>query len=78
MHPPELASRQSILDKAHIMFERLKVGRSEKSFLLVGLRGVGKTVLLREIHILAENDGYKSIFIEALKGPAKEQNKDGF
>jgi len=63
--PPELAGRQFILDKAHILFERIKIGRSEKSFLLVGLRGVGKTVLLNEIHLLAEQDGYKSIFIEA-------------
>jgi len=63
--PPELAGRQSILDKAHIMFARLKAGRSEKSFLLIGLRGVGKTVLLNEIYRLAEQDGYKAIFIEA-------------
>src|SRR5277367_6021533 len=63
--PPELAGRQSILQKAHIMFERLKAGRSEKSFLLVGLRGVGKTVLLNEIHRLSEQSGYKSIFLEA-------------
>jgi hypothetical protein len=63
--PPELAGRQPILEKARIMFERLKAGRSEKSFLLVGLRGVGKTVLLNEIHRLAEQSGYKSIFIEA-------------
>ncbi len=63
--PPELAGRQPILDKAHIMFERLKAGRSEKSFLLIGLRGVGKTVLLNEIDRLAKESGYKSIFIEA-------------
>lgn len=63
--PPELAGRQPILDKAHIMFERLKIGRSEKSFLLIGLRGVGKTVLLNEINRLAEQSKYKSIFIEA-------------
>ncbi len=63
--PLELAGRKSILDKAHIMFERLKEGRSEKSFMLVGLRGVGKTVLLNEIHNLAEKDGYKSILVEA-------------
>ena len=63
--PPELAGRKAILTKAHIMFERLKAGRSEKSFLLVGLRGVGKTVLLNEIHQLAKQSGYKSIFIEA-------------
>jgi len=63
--PPELAGRQPILDKAKIMLERLKAGRSEKSFLLVGLRGVGKTVLLSEIAHLAESLGYKAIFIEA-------------
>lgn len=63
--PPELAGRKSILNKAHILFERLKAGRSEKSFLLIGLRGVGKTVLLNEIHCLSEQSGYKSIFIEA-------------
>ncbi len=63
--PPELAGRQTILDKAHIMFGRLKAARSEKSFLLIGLRGVGKTVLLNEIHHLAEKEGYKSIFVEA-------------
>jgi AAA ATPase domain len=63
--PPELAGRQPILDKAHIMFERLKAGRSEKSFLLIGLRGVGKTVLLNEIDRLAKESSYKSIFIEA-------------
>jgi hypothetical protein len=63
--PPELAGREAILSKAHVLFERLKAGRSEKSFLLVGLRGVGKTVLLNEIDNLAEQSGYKSILIEA-------------
>ena len=63
--PPELAGRQPILEKAHIMFERLKAARSEKSFLLIGLRGVGKTVLLNEIFHLADQDGYKAILIEA-------------
>lgn len=63
--PPELAGRQHILNKARILFERLKAGRSEKNFLLIGLRGVGKTVLLNEIHRLSEQSGYKSILIEA-------------
>lgn len=63
--PPELAGRQHILEKAHIMFERLKAGRSEKSFLLVGLRGVGKTVLLNEIHRISLESGYHSILLEA-------------
>ncbi|MEI8346622.1 MAG: AAA family ATPase [Pseudomonadota bacterium] len=63
--PPELAGRRSILDRAKIILGRLKAKRSEKSFLLVGLRGVGKTVLLNEIHKIAEADGYKSIFVES-------------
>src|SRR4051794_26197869 len=63
--PPELAGRQQILDRARIALGRLKLGRSEKSFLLVGLRGVGKTVLLNEIHKIAEAEGYQSILVEA-------------
>ncbi len=63
--PPELAGRQHILEKARIMFARLKAGRSEKSFLLIGLRGVGKTVLLNEINSLAEQSGCNAILIEA-------------
>lgn len=63
--PPELAGRQNIIIKARTLFERLKAGRSEKSFLLVGLRGVGKTVLLNEIDRLSSQSGYRSIFIEA-------------
>ncbi|MBS0350465.1 MAG: AAA family ATPase [Proteobacteria bacterium] len=63
--PPELAGRQNIIIKAQTLFARLQSGRSEKSFLLVGLRGVGKTVLLNEIDRLSEQSGYKSIFIEA-------------
>ena len=63
--PPELAGRQTLLDKARIVLGRLKVGKSEKSFILVGLRGVGKTVLLNEIHTYAQNEGFKSTFVEA-------------
>lgn len=63
--PPELAGRQAILEKTKIMFERLRAGRSEKSFLLIGLRGVGKTVLLNEIERIALASGCKSILVEA-------------
>lgn len=63
--PPELAGRSEILEKAMIALARIKAGRSEKSFLLVGLRGVGKTVLLHKISEVAENNGYKSLMIEA-------------
>ena len=63
--PPELAGRRSLLEKAEIALKRLCLGKSEKSFLLVGLRGVGKTILLNRMDkIVQEFKGY-SIFIEA-------------
>jgi signal recognition particle GTPase len=63
--PPELAGRSEILDDAMVALERVKAGRAEKSMILVGLRGVGKTVLLGEIQHVAEEQGYKVTFIEA-------------
>jgi len=65
--PPELVGRDPILDQARILLGRTKQRRSEKSMLLTGLRGVGKTVLLNEIERLARVDGYRTILIEALE-----------
>jgi hypothetical protein len=63
--PPELAGRGAILERVDITLGRVKQGRSAKSVLLIGLRGVGKTVLLNRIHTMAEDAGYKSVFKEA-------------
>lgn len=63
--PPELAGRRDILEKVEVLFERLRLNRSEKSLLLIGLRGVGKTVLLNEIDRIAQETGCKSILLEA-------------
>lgn len=63
--PPELAGRSEILEKAMIALARIKARRSEKSFLLVGLRGVGKTVLLHKIEEIAKENEYKPVMIEA-------------
>ena len=63
--PPELVGRDPILEQARILLGRIKTKRPEKSMLLTGLRGVGKTVLLNEIERLAKADGYRTIFIEA-------------
>ena len=62
--PPSLVGRQSIIDQARLALARVKDGRTEKSFLLVGLRGVGKTVLLRTIADEAEQLECQQIFIE--------------
>lgn len=70
--PPELAGRSEILRDAMVALERVKGGRAEKSMILVGLRGVGKTVLLGEIQYLAESQGYKVTFIEAHESRQKK------
>ena len=44
--PPELVGRDPALTEARILLGRVAAGRPEKSLLLTGLRGVGKTVLL--------------------------------
>ena len=63
--PPELVGRGPILEQARILLGRTREKRPEKSLLLTGLRGVGKTVLLNEIERLAKELQYKTIFIEA-------------
>jgi len=63
--PPELVGRDPILDQARILLGRVRQKKSEKSMLLTGLRGVGKTVLLNEIERMAKADNYRTIAIEA-------------
>lgn len=65
--PPELAGRGDVLDQARVLLGRVLAKRSEKSMLLTGLRGVGKTVLLNEIDHMAQNAGYRTILIEAVE-----------
>ena len=68
--PPELVGRDPILEQARILLGRVKNKKPEKSMLLTGLRGVGKTVLLNEIKRMADSDGYHTISIEAHEGKA--------
>lgn len=63
--PPELVGRDPLLEQARILLGRIKQKRPEKSLLLTGLRGVGKTVLLNEIQRQASTTGYRTIEIEA-------------
>ena len=63
--PPELVGRDPILEQARILLGRIKAKRPEKSLLLTGLRGVGKTVLLNEIERMAKAAGYHTIAFEA-------------
>ena len=63
--PPELVGRDPVLEQARVLLGRIKAKRPEKSMLLTGLRGVGKTVLLNEIERMAKAAGYRTLAIEA-------------
>jgi len=66
--PPELVGREEVLRQCEILLARVRKGRAEKSILLTGLRGVGKTVLLNEMNTLSENAGLLTFQIEAHEG----------
>lgn len=63
--PPELAGRQEILREAEIALERTKARVAARSEILVGLRGVGKTVLLNRIREMALEKGFEAVLVEA-------------
>jgi len=63
--PPELAGREKIIDDATVGLARIKAERAARSQILLGLRGVGKTVLLNRIAELAEAEKYLTVVLEA-------------
>ncbi len=63
--PPELVGRDDLIESARVLLGRVQQKRSEKSLILIGLRGVGKTVLLNEIERLTRKSGYHTITLEA-------------
>jgi len=63
--PPELVGRDPVLEQARILLGRAKRKKPEKSILLTGLRGVGKTVLLNEIDRMAAEAKYRTVVFEA-------------
>ena len=78
--PPELAGRDTLLDNARSAVKRSKSGRVARSFIVVGLRGVGKTVLLNEVQAIADaeyaitdcievgnNDSFSKLIIPTLR-----------
>lgn len=70
LQPPELAGRDRLIEDASIDMDRLLAGRATKGTMLLGLRGVGKTVLLNRLHGMAEEKGIKTGRIEAPEGGA--------
>jgi hypothetical protein len=62
--PPALVGRDVELETARVALARTLVGRSAQHLLLHGLRGVGKTVLLRAVSGMAEHAGYHVLQVE--------------
>jgi hypothetical protein len=63
--PPELAGRDELRETIRVAIERVRRRLSTKSVLMVGLRGVGKTVLLDCMRDDAEGAGIQTMRIEA-------------
>jgi len=63
--PPALAGRDDIIERASIALDRIRDGRAARSFILYGLRGVGKTVLLNKVSLESEARGFAVVNIEA-------------
>ena len=63
--PPELAGRDELRDRVRIALGRIRIARPAKSVLMVGLRGVGKTVLLLRMRKEAQAAGVQTLSIEA-------------
>jgi AAA ATPase domain len=63
--PPALAGRDSLREQVRIAIERLRIGKPAKSALMVGLRGVGKTVLLEKMRADAEAANVCTVRVEA-------------
>lgn len=63
--PPELAGRQLIIEDARVAIERALLCKSSRSQMFLGLRGVGKTVLLNTVETMARERGHLTSIIEA-------------
>lgn len=66
--PPALVGRDALLDHFAIRMSRALAGRPDKSVMPIGLRGVGKTVLLNRFASIAAAAGLKVIFVESPEG----------
>lgn len=66
--PPLLVGRDSELESMDVAVRRLAIGRTERSMILTGLRGVGKTVLLNEFAKIAQREGWITDHLEATEG----------
>lgn len=62
--PAVIAGRIAEIEKAEVLLRTVLAGAPQRSLMLYGLRGVGKTVLLNEMERMAEDLGYLSEHLE--------------
>ena len=70
LQPPELAGRDRLIEDVTIDMDRVLARRPTKGLVLLGLRGVGKTVLLNRLRAFADDKGFETAKIEAPEGGA--------
>lgn len=70
MRPPELVGRQAEIDLVDLMVAKSRARRNDGGLIIYGLRGVGKTVLLNELHRNVERAGWVTVQFEARPGAA--------
>ena len=70
LQPPELAGRDQLIANATIDMDRVLNHRPTKGLIVLGLRGVGKMVLLNRLYSVAEAKGFQAAKIEAPEGGA--------
>lgn len=62
--PPELAGRNQVIEDGQVVAMRAKLQRAERGLMLIGQRGVGKTVLLKCLAEQAKDNGIISVISE--------------
>ena len=70
LQPPELAGRDRLIEDVTVDMDRVLARRPTKGLVLLGLRGVGKTVLINRLRAFADEKGFETVKIEAPEGGA--------
>lgn len=65
--PDVLAGRDAQLDAFSVLLQRVARGRSARSMIITGLRGVGKTVLLGQFKVAAQEQSWSVLEYEVAK-----------
>jgi len=73
--PPAFAGREDLLEQIDIIYDRKLNALHASDVILLGLRGVGKTVLLNALHATAKSKGIETIKFEVPDGTGGHLNR---